>query len=185
VGPVRPVPHGVPKSDARCASIITVEQRQSFGDLTAKGLQCLTAFARPCTDVAAWRTLDAGQPYGIARRALWCTVVHRTADVYWTDYFNPGSVMKVALGGGSPMPIGVGQGGPFGIAVDGSSVYWSETGTAAGSFMDGLLMKTSLAGGTATTMATSQGYPYAVAVDATSLYWSDQMSGAIMKLTPK
>jgi hypothetical protein len=48
-------------------------------------------------------------------------------SVYWTNYeVGFGSVMQVALSGGTPITIASAQDGPFGIGVDGTSVYWTN-----------------------------------------------------------
>lgn len=46
-------------------------------------------------------------------------------SVYWTDS-SGGTVMKAPLGGGTPTTLAPGQVGPDGIAVDGTSVYWTN-----------------------------------------------------------
>jgi hypothetical protein len=77
------------------------------------------------------------------------------------------TVMSVPLGGGSPVLLASG-GVTCGIAIDASSVYWTDWGTTDGS---GTVMKVPLAGGSPVTLSSGQEFPCAIAVDATSVYW--------------
>jgi hypothetical protein len=63
-------------------------------------------------------------------------------------------------------------GRPVGIAVDATSVYWTN--------MDGSVMKVPIAGGAATTLATHEDNPVGIAVGGTNVYWSS--SHDLMKL---
>jgi hypothetical protein len=55
-------------------------------------------------------------------------------SVYWANHNSAGTVMKVALAGGSPVTLASAQSDPHGIAVDATSVYWINNG-------DGTVMK--------------------------------------------
>lgn len=63
-------------------------------------------------------------------RALWCTVVHRSADVYWTltggKVRTPASILKAPLGGGAPTTLVSGLTQLFGMAVNASSLVWTD-----------------------------------------------------------
>ncbi|HEX8790895.1 MAG TPA: hypothetical protein VF765_08070 [Polyangiaceae bacterium] len=63
------------------------------------------------------------------------------------------------------------------IAVDTTSVYWTNNGTAT----DGAVIKASLAGTGAVTLATGQHEPTDIAIDATSVYWTNLGDGTVMK----
>jgi hypothetical protein len=54
---------------------------------------------------------------------------------YWTDD-DAGNVMKLPLGGGTSTTLASGQSGPRRIAVDGTSVYWTN-------YINGTVMKLS------------------------------------------
>ena len=47
-------------------------------------------------------------------------------SIYWTAGTASGTVMKVALGGGNPTTLASGL-KSFGIAVDATSVYWTNS----------------------------------------------------------
>jgi hypothetical protein len=65
---------------------------------------------------------------------------------------------------------------PRGIAVDATSVYWTNE------YSSGTVMKVPTGGGTPTTLASGQSYPQGIAVDATSVYWTNDISGTVMKV---
>ena len=93
--------------------------------------------------------------------------------VYWTN-MNYGTVMTVSLNGGMPATVTPMAGYPDAIAVDTTSVYWTDGGDARA------VMKVPLNGGTLTTLASGQFFPDGIAVDATSVYWSS--GNAVMKV---
>jgi hypothetical protein len=125
------------------------------------------------------------------------------AGVYWIDRgqldvlrgYQQGSVMKVALEGGAPTKLAsigylpdsdVLKGDGTGtIAVDATSVYWTDTDNDFDS-----VRKVPLGGGTVKTLAQgSYGSGRSIAVDASSVYWTtsaraagDWRDGTVMKV---
>ncbi len=71
-----------------------------------------------------------------------------------------------------------GPSGPYGIAVDATSVYWTNS-------TGGAVMKVPLDGGVATTLASGQSGPFDIAVDDSSVYWTNTDGGTVMALCPK
>jgi hypothetical protein len=86
--------------------------------------------------------------------------------------------MKIALSGGTPRTLASNQ-GPVGIAVDATSVYWTDW-TDSG---EGTVMKVPIGGGDPTTLASGQSSPSCLAVDETSVYWTAGTGddGTVMK----
>ena len=89
--------------------------------------------------------------------------------------------MSVSVDGGGVTELATTPGGfPYSVAVDETSVYWTD-------LQANLVMKVALTGGTPTTLAvrgdTSQ--PAGIAVDDASVYWAEYGAGSVMKLTPK
>jgi hypothetical protein len=70
-------------------------------------------------------------------------------------------------GGGGAVALATGLAGPTGIAVNATTVFWTDTGS-------GLVMSVPIAGGAAVTIATNQTAPFAIAADSSSVYWNNQ-----------
>jgi len=97
---------------------------------------------------------------------------------------NGGSVMKVAIGGGTVTTIASAQAVPVAIALAGTNLYWSQYGLSA----PGLIMTTPTAGGAVTPIAAGLDDPAAIAIAGKTIYWTNANSsptnGSISALTP-
>ena len=91
-------------------------------------------------------------------------------SVYWVD---DSAVMKApATGDGASTVLAPAIAGTA-IAVDGTSVYWTELyGGSDPNADDGRLMRVPREGGSALVFASNQAHPIDVAVDGTSVYWT-------------
>jgi hypothetical protein len=74
-----------------------------------------------------------------------------------------------------PVVLAAGQGDSGEIAIDDTSVYWTE-------YNHGLVKKVLLGGGVVEVVVEGQGGVEAVTVDRTSSYWTDVTGGRIMKI---
>jgi hypothetical protein len=74
--------------------------------------------------------------------------------------------------GPSGIILASGQNNPSSIAVDATSVYWTNLGTSPG-FKDGSIMKISLDGESETVLASGVCQPSDIIVDDTSVYWTE------------
>lgn len=73
-----------------------------------------------------------------------------------------------AGGAGLPVTLASAEASPTALAVDATSVYWTDYGTGNS---DGAVRKVSICGGATTTLAAGQNWPTGLVVDATNVYW--------------
>lgn len=132
---------------------------------------------QPAASTSAWTDTADGNPCsGGTCCSLVCTDLS-------TDPQNCGECGAACPAGPSPgcggalcnYTLASGQGGPYGIAVDSTSVYWTN-------YAGGTVMKVSIGGGTPTALASGQSLPPGIAVDSTRVYWT---SGGSVMMAPK
>jgi hypothetical protein len=114
-----------------------------------------------------------GQPMALATGDRLSGIAVDGTNVYWiagSEDASTGAVMKVPVNGGLATTLTPRPGPPAHIAVDDTSVYWTE-------MMEGAVMKVALGGGTPALVASANS-PWAIAVDATSVYW---LGNGVMK----
>lgn len=63
---------------------------------------------------------------------------------------------------------------PIDLAVDTTSVYWTDTGA-------GTVARVPLGGGAATTLAAGQSSPTGIALDQANVYWTNMGNGSVVK----
>ena len=103
-----------------------------------------------------------------------------TADqdmVYWVNRLD-GTVKKANLTLGSEQVLGFGD-QPWDVAIDGTSIYWTERGSAPGV---GRVMQASKSDGSGLKeIALTQDGPRGIAIDDTHIYWANQEEGAVRR----
>jgi hypothetical protein len=90
-------------------------------------------------------------------------------NVYWT--LRDGTLRSAAKVNGAAATIAGPSGIAHGIAVDATSVYWTEYNAAPGA-----VQKVPLAGGMPTMIANDDYQPSCIAVDMSYAYWADTRS---------
>ncbi|MCK6574532.1 hypothetical protein L6V77_25920 [Myxococcota bacterium] len=115
------------------------------------------------------RTLDttAGAIYGVAADET---------HAYWADW-TTGEVRRAPLGGGASELVANGQARPYAVAIDATTVYWTNESFGLG---QGELVSAPKAGGMPVRVATGLSGPHNVALDGTHAWlaemWSAQLS---------
>jgi hypothetical protein len=105
------------------------------------------------------------------------SLVVDSTSVYWIAN---GNVLKAPLGGGASAPVTLASGQnnlPTEIAVDGTYVYWTNSGAGGGDA--GTILKVSLDGGAPIVVVAGQIDPYGIAVDGTYVYWTSPNTGVV------
>ena len=120
---------------------------------------------------------DGGSPTLIAtakRPAGPTSILVDSSSVYWTEVptSGAGTVLKAPLDGGTAQTLASGQ-FPIAMAVDGTSLYWTNEWGGGGS-----VTKVPVSGGTPVTIATGI-LPSGIAVDSTGVYWGDTSAGTV------
>lgn len=132
-------------------------------------------------------TLAAHQPGPVS-------IAVDATNVYWTTLtggacaddaeicYPGGNVMKVSIAGGDPVTLASDQAHPSAVAVDATSVYWTNE---ANNIFEGAIMKIAIEGGTPVTLASQQeGVGDSIVVDATDVYWTGNSGGhAVSKVS--
>ena len=131
-------------------------------------------------------SLDGGTPVTLASYSYppWSdgsSIVVDATNAYWTTV---SSVMKVPLAGGTPVTLASDPTmAPASVAVDDTSVYWSERTADQGPDGPpgtGAVMKVPIGGGEPMTLVSGSNQPGAIVVDNTSVYWTGS-DGSVMK----
>jgi len=89
------------------------------------------------------------------------------AGIYWTNYSDGGTVVKLSLDGGTPTILATEQHCPNDVAVRSGQLFWTNN------VPSGSVMTEPTAGGTPTPIATGQGSPDLLAVDDANVYWTN------------
>jgi hypothetical protein len=129
--------------------------------------RCAGTSVETCDDAGVWSiTADCGSPTPSCCTGA-CTDLQ-------TDPTNCGACGNVCNAATNPscsgrctyvLPLTTGA---FSVAVDSTSIYWTELPLQS----SGAIMKEPLAGGAAVTLAATTG-PSWIAVDSTSVYWTE------------
>ncbi len=102
-------------------------------------------------------------------------------NVYWVDQIYDWVRMCAVNGcGGIPTTLAASQNGPSHVAVNGTGVYWINSGTGN---HDGAVQTCAISGcgGNPTTLASGLTEPWAIAVNATHVFWSDITEETVME----
>jgi sugar lactone lactonase YvrE len=187
----------------RCA--LTCSPDASCQNATCACPSTLTACGNACVNVNADPTncgsCGAECPIGASCQGGTCACLSgevtcaETCVDEETDFDNCGACGTVCSGGQAchggvcacpcPTVLAVSNDPIAQIAIDSSSVYWTDEGSSSPA--TGAVMKVPLGGGKATVLASGQNQPVGIAVDGNNVYWTvngaTEPAGAVMKLS--
>ena len=128
-----------------------------------------------------------------ASSASWCSRTDSLFDVPgmhvpgvdrqpdWANY-GDGTINAAPLAGGSSYVLVGGQAQPYGVAVDGTSIYWTTWNwVAGGPAGSGGVYQAPLSGEFAKLLVGGESLPAGLTVDGTSVYWASYGDSAIKR----
>jgi hypothetical protein len=143
-------------------------------DLTTDPANC-GACEKACNGAACIGGVCGPSPLQLAAALSPVAIAVDQTNVYFTSQGAPsqpttmGTVSSVPIAGGAVTVLAPGRDKPSSVAVDGTSVYWLDSGSQGSS---GALCKVPIGGGNVTTLASGLNNPVAVTVDATHAYFT-------------
>ena len=96
---------------------------------------------------------------------------------YLPQAFSASTIYTLPLSGGTPSILVNGQASPTGVAVNASSIFWTDTPGGPGT-----IWSAPISGSPAVQLADGQSQPGGIAVNSTSLFWTNSNSGQVMTM---